>query len=196
MSERDRLQAMWTAQPEEPFSMSSADLRVRARRLQTRIRTRNLIEYAAGALVVVAFGWVAMVASGVVAQAGAALVALGATYVCWRLHMLARAASRQEEAAAADNCAAFHRAELLRQRDALRAIWSWYLGPLVPGLVVFWIGVGVAPSVDLPLLGRIAIVAIGLGIAAAVFFAIAAANAKAATALQAEIDALDRARNG
>jgi len=175
--------------------MSLADLRVRSQRLQTRIRVRNLIEYAAGALVVGTFGWTAMVASGVVAQAGAALVALGAIYVCWRLHVLARAASRAEIAAAAENCATFHRAELARQRDALRAVWRWYLGPLVPGLVVFWIGVAVAPSVDLPLSGRIAISALGLGIGAAVFLGIAAANAKAAKTLQAEIDALDRARD-
>lgn len=194
MSEPDRLRNLWTAQPEEPFSMSPADLRNRAHRLQSKIRLRNLIEYLAAGIVVVTFGWVAAVASGGVAKAGAALIALGAIYVSWRLHMLARAASREEVAAAADSCADFHRAELVRQRDALRAIWSWYLGPLVPGLVLFWIGVGVAPSVDLPLIGRIAIAAVGLAIGAAVFFGIAALNRRAASALQTEIDALDRAR--
>lgn len=194
MSEDDHLRTLWTAQQEDPFSMSSADLRNRAQRLQSGIRLRNLIEYLAACIVVVTFGWVAAVASGGVAQAGAALIAIGAIYVSWRLHALARAASREEEAAAADSCADFHRAELVRQRDALRAIWSWYLGPLVPGLVLFWIGVGVAPSVELPLIGRIVMAAAGLAIGAAVFFGIAAMNGRAASALQTEIDALDRAR--
>jgi hypothetical protein len=193
MPDPDRLQSLWKTQAEEPFVMSLADLRARAEQLQSRIRLRNFIEYAAGAVVVGAFTWTAVVASGVVAQIGAALVALGAVYVCWRLHVLARAANRAEFAATA-SCADFHRAELVRQRDALDGVWRWYLGPLVPGLVVFWIGVGFAPSVGLPVAGRIAIAAIGLGIGAAVFLAIGHANAKAAKALQAEIDALDRAR--
>jgi hypothetical protein len=35
----------------------------------------------------------------------------------------------------------FHRRELVRQRDLLRSVWSWYLGPLIPGLVVFSVGI-------------------------------------------------------
>ena len=31
----------------------------------------------------------------------------------------------------------FYRRELERQRDLLRDIWRWYLGPFIPGLVVF-----------------------------------------------------------
>ncbi len=187
MSERDDLQSLWTTQKEEPFSMSLSDLRARAQLLQSRVRRRNLIEYAAAALVVVAFGWVAFTASSIVGQAGAALIVIGTLYVCWRLYALARAAE-VGGFETAESCADFHRGELVRQRDALRGIWRWYLGPLVPGMVVFWIGVGAAPS------GGIAKAAIGLGIGAAVFFGIAKANAAAAKALQAEIDALDRAR--
>jgi len=187
MSERDDLQSLWTTQKEEPFSMSLADLRARAQHLQSQVRRRNLIEYAAGALVVVAFGWVAFTASSVVGKAGAALIVIGTLYVCWRLYALARAAE-VGGFETAESCADFHRGELVRQRDALQGIWRWYLGPLVPGMVVFWIGVGVAPS------GGIAMAAIGLGIGAAVFLGIAKANAAAAKALQAEIDALDRAR--
>ena len=37
----------------------------------------------------------------------------------------------------------FHRRELVRQRDLLRSVLWWYIGPFVPGLVVF--GSGVTP---------------------------------------------------
>lgn len=30
-----------------------------------------------------------------------------------------------------------HGAELVRQRDALRSAWLWYIGPLLPGLALF-----------------------------------------------------------
>jgi hypothetical protein len=193
MSERDDLQSLWATQKEEAFSMSLADLQARASLLQSRVRRRNAIEYAAGALVVGAFSWVAVSANGIVTQAAAVLIALGAVYVCWRLYALARAAA-VHGFETAESCADFHRGELVRQRDALQGIWRWYLGPLVPGLVLFWIGVGISPTVELPLFGRIALSVVGLGVGAALFFGIARANAAAAKALQAEIDAIDRMR--
>ena len=36
---------------------------------------------------------------------------------------------------------AYHRRELMRQRALLQSVWSWYLAPLVPGLLVFGKGV-------------------------------------------------------
>jgi hypothetical protein len=158
MSERDSLQSLWTSQTEEPFVMSLAELSARAKLLHTRVRFRNIIEYAAGVIVVVAFTGVAIVASGTLVRVGSALIALGAVFVCWRLHVLARAA-KLREFETAESCADFHRGELVRQRDALRGIWRWYLGPLVPGLLVYWIGVGFALSVDPPLIGRIGVAA-------------------------------------
>jgi hypothetical protein len=29
---------------------------------------------------------------------------------------------------------------LVRQRDMLRSVWRWYIGPIIPGLVVFTVG--------------------------------------------------------
>ena len=37
-------------------------------------------------------------------------------------------------------CMDFHRKELQRQRDLLRDVWSWYLLPFVPGMLVFRAG--------------------------------------------------------
>jgi hypothetical protein len=36
---------------------------------------------------------------------------------------------------------AFHRGELVRQRDLLRSVVWWYIGPIIPGLVVFCAGI-------------------------------------------------------
>jgi len=38
------------------------------------------------------------------------------------------------------SCIDFHRSELMRQHDLLATVWSWYLLPFTPGLVVFLIG--------------------------------------------------------
>jgi len=34
----------------------------------------------------------------------------------------------------------FYRAQLERQLEVLKSVWSWYLAPLVPGFVVYTIG--------------------------------------------------------
>ncbi len=192
MPDRDPLQTLWKEQQQEHFAMSLSDVRARADRFQDRVRMRNFIEYAVGGVVVLAFAWTAFAADGVIARAGAALIALATIYVCWRLHHLARAAAHDERSAAA-SWAQFHRSELVRQRDALRSVWRWYLGPLAPGLVLFWIGAGLAPSSEAPMLVRLATAALGLGVGAALFYAIGVANARAADSLQREIEAIDRA---
>ena len=172
--------------------MSLADIHTRAEKFQSRIRTRNWIEYAAGALVIFGFGWVATVPVGPIVQAACALIVVGTLYVMWKLATLARATGKVDDAV---SWADFHRAELVRQRDALNGIWRWYLGPLVPGLLLFWIGVALTLT-ELPLAARLVTALLGLAIAAAAFFGIAYLNKRAARTLQAEIEALDRVRNG
>jgi len=189
MAERDPIQALWADQPKEDFVMSPADLQKRASKLQSVVRRRNAIEYAAGALVIAVFSTVAFVMPGVLAKIGCALIAAGTAYVMWRLHVLARAASR-DEMSAAESLSHFYRHELARQRDALASIWRWYLGPLVPGMVVYW----AAMVVNIPVRPAAWVTAVlGLALTAAVFTAVAALNKRAAKKLQTEIDALDAA---
>jgi hypothetical protein len=67
--------------------------------------------------------------------AGHALLIGGVLFVMGYLHL--RAASRVvPEHADPKTLWRFHRHELLRQRDILRAIVWWYLAPFVPGMVV------------------------------------------------------------
>jgi glucan phosphoethanolaminetransferase (alkaline phosphatase superfamily) len=174
--------------------MSLADIHAQAQRFQSRVRSRNMIEYAAAAFVIAAFAWIAAAMPEPVVRIGAGLIVLGAIYVCWKLHRLGRAATQSELEAGAQSWAGFHRAELTRQREALRTVWSWYLAPFVPGMLVFLAGVSFTPENPAPLPVRLGVFLAGVGIMAAVFAMIAWLNAVAAKRLDAEIAALDRAR--
>jgi hypothetical protein len=191
MSERDPLQALWTRQQQEPFTMTTAQLRQRATRFQSKIRTRNRIEYAAAALVIGVFAWMVFLIPEPMVRAGAGLIILGTLYVCWKLHTLAGA----RDAAGLDHAASladFHRAALLRQRTALAAVWRWYLAPFVPGMLVFIGAVSFTPELDAPVIARLTLFGSTAAPIAGVFGVIAWLNARAVKALDAEIAALDR----
>lgn len=173
--------------------MSLAEIRTHAQRFQTRIRWRNSAEYIAAALVVAAFGWMAFAVPVPTVQAGAILIVAGALYVCWKLNELGRAATKAE-ADRASSLADFHRAELVRQRSALNTVWRWYLGPFVPGLLVFLAGVAFAPELEAPFAARFSIFATGLGFTGAVFAVVGWLNALAVKQLDRQIAALDQAR--
>ncbi|HVV32915.1 MAG TPA: hypothetical protein VHC73_06790 [Vitreimonas sp.] len=191
MSERDPLQSLWMKQKPEPFAMSLDEVHTRAVRLQQRVQTRNRGEYLAAILVIGVFAYTAIQTPAPLAQLGAVLIVLGTIYVVWQLHRLGRAATKAETEAAGASWSDFYRAQLVKQHAAVSSVWSWYLGPLVPGFIVFVAGVAFAPAGHAPLFARIAIFAVTIGIAAAAFLGIAALNRAAARALQREIDSLD-----
>ncbi len=193
MTDRDPLLTLWNQQEQEPFTMTLADIHQRAHRFQSRIRTRNITEYAASLLVIGIFAWMAVLIPEPVVKAGAALIVAGTLYVCWKLHQLGRAASTGTVDQAA-SLADFHRAELLRQRAALATVWNWYLAPFVPGMLVFVTGVTLVADTGLPLMARLTTFAITAGLVSAVFGAVWWLNQRAVKALDKEIAALDRAR--
>ena len=192
MSDRDPLQALWANQPQEPFTMTLADVHTRATRFRSTVRNRNIIEYAAAALVIAVFGWMTVLIPVLMVKAGAALIALGALYVCWKLHTLAGASAKSELDAAA-SVTDFHRADLLRQRVALATIWRWYLAPLVPGMLLFTGGVAFASDTGLPFAAQLIEFAFSLALTSAVFGAVWWLNQRAVRELDKEIAALDQA---
>jgi hypothetical protein len=191
MSNHDPLQKLWTQQTQEPFFMSLADIHERAERFQTRIRWRNAIEYGAGAIVVFAFGALALETPDWGVRVGVALIIAGTAYIMWQLARRAGVTAKPE----GQTWAAFHRAEMVRQHAALSSVWRWYLAPMLPGVAVFIVATAFVPKEnEIPLVLRLAVVAVGLAWVAAVFFGVAWINARAAKKLEAEIAALDRAR--
>jgi len=128
-----------------------------------------------------------------VVKTGAVLIALGALYVCWKLHTLAGAGSPGD---AGLPLADYHRAELQRQRAALASVWRWYLAPFVPGMLVFVGGVSFAEDAGMPLLARFILFAITAGFMAVVFAAVWWLNAQAVKTLDTLIAEIDTARAG
>lgn len=190
MSEFDPLRSLWSQQKEEPFAMSLADIHQRAERFQTRIQWRNMIEYGAGGIVIFAFSGIALATPDIWVRLAVGLIIAGVLYITWQLSRLAGVGAKQDGVSWAD----FHRAELVRQRDAVASVWRWYLAPLLPGIAAFLLASAASPTEDMPVLARIAFLALGIAWVAAVFFGIAAMNKRAAKELQDEIDQLDKAR--
>jgi hypothetical protein len=71
---------------------------------------------------------------------------------------------------------------------------SWYLAPFIPGMVVFLAGVSFTEANPAPLPARLVVFLAGLGLMAAVFAVIWLLNARAAARIDAEIKAVDAAR--
>lgn len=186
MSEQD-LKQLWKSQPAAAPRFQEAELRRHARTLQRRVALRNRIEYAAGAAVVTGFAYFIWAYRHPLMQIGSALIILASALVLHQLHR--RAAGRPlpgaDQAIASRD---FLRAELLRQRDALRSVWLWYVAPFIPGVAVFRWGV----ETQMAGIGPFAHGVLANLLIAAVMMAIVALNWHMAGKLQREIDRIDR----
>jgi len=124
--------SLWQDQKVEKVVLSLEEIRLRAARFERRIHSRNVREYVAGVVVIGLFTLQLSRAHGW-RLTPPALVIAGTLYVLFQLHR--RASARPLPADLGRQASiAFHRAELERQRDAIRGVWHWYLLPFVPGL--------------------------------------------------------------
>jgi len=130
----------WQNAASEASFSDPATCAARASKFERTIRRRNLIEYAAGAFVIVLF----TASSAGAAFKGEWLIALsmaltviGAVIVLLGLRRRASNLDRRPE----DPCVLHLRRQYERQFEALRDVPKWYLGPLIPGLVLFYFAV-------------------------------------------------------
>jgi hypothetical protein len=177
----DDLKALWREQETETPPMS-LEL-IHARGFQWHIKRRNFIEYAAAVVVVATFSWYVYILSHPVMKLGSALTVLGTLVLVWQLHK--RGSARQPPLGAAASLA-FHRAELVRQRDAVRSMWLWYLAPLAPGMIVTMAGMAMSKP-DAPLAAKLVMPVV----TALVFVGVWLLNRRGARLLQRAIDDLD-----
>lgn len=183
----DDLKRLWKEQPMIATTLPVDELKAAAKRLRRRIVFRNATEYVACVLVIASFAFYIVRFPFPLMRAGSVLIILGTLVVGWQL---SRRASSQPLPGdlGAQSWLAFQRAQLVRQRDALRSVWLWYVAPLVPGLVVFRWGVETELGAGAPFArGHLAD-----GVVALVFLAVIALNAWGARKLQQRIAALDR----
>jgi hypothetical protein len=184
---QDELCNTWQTQPMENITMSLEEIRRRAGKFQRRIWWRNAREYAAIVVVVVVFGYYFKLVPGLVARVGSVLTIAGALFVAYQLHR--RASSETAPAATEfEQCLGFHRRGLERQRDALENIWSWYLGPLIPGLAVFIAGTAI--TAPIPIRYRVLTAALSFAFVGGVFWLVAKLNQIGARKLQTKIEQL------
>ena len=183
----DDLKHLWKEQPVTTADFSIDELKVEARRMHRRIAFRNAREYAACVVVVCVFAFYVDRFSYPSMRLGSILIMLATLFVAWQLK---RRASNQAvpTTAGGQTWIQFQRLQLIRQRDALRSAWLWYVAPFVPGVVVFRWGV----ETELPIDGPFARGWLANLFVALVFLGIAALNRHAAGKLQRRIDELDR----
>ena len=182
----EQVKALWHAQPTEPLqALPTEELRRRAEAFQRRIARRNRREWVAGGVVIPVYLAYAWIFPYWVTKLGALLCVAGVCVLLWQLQR--RAAQRPLPEALGQDLLAFHRAELQRQHDAVRTVWRWYLGPLLPGLAVFLWG----RQQELSSPAAMAVHPWVLAIVAACLLGVLFLNQRAARRLRREIDALD-----
>lgn len=139
MSTDDDARSLWRGQALAPLQpLPPQALVAQAGKLQRAVSRRNRRELIAAAFVVPVFLFYAWFFPHWLTKLGALLTVAGAGVLAWQLHV--RASARPLPAALAGSLLQFHRGELVRQRDALRSVWRWYIAPLVPGMVLFLCG--------------------------------------------------------
>lgn len=162
----------------------------RAATFERSIKWRNRMEYAAGVLITVVFGGASIgaVSKGeLVIASGLAVIIAGVWVALWNLQRRASNRIRRPE----EPCLVHLKQQYQRQYEALRAVPLWYIGPMVPGVLLFYFGItqGAAQT-----LGWAAAAKGALGpffISFGIFAAIAIANLIAARALMRKIAGID-----
>ena len=134
----DPVKQAWQASVEIAGAPPLEDVRKGADKFYRRIWWRNAVEYAACAVVIIVFSTYIVTLPHVLQKIGSALVVLATIYVAWQLHRRASAVSPEQ--AGAMPIYAFLRAQLVRQRDAVKGILWWYILPFLPGMVLIIIG--------------------------------------------------------
>jgi len=186
----DPAKEAWQASVEIAGAPPLEEVRKGANKFYRTIRRRNAVEYVACVVVVAAFTSYVFVLPHVLQKIGSAMIVLATFYVAWQLHR--RASAEPPEKAGTMPLLVFAREQLLRQRDALRSIFWWYILPFIPGLVVMSVGNGLDPGFAAkgpPLWVRWLVFA-GLGAALAVVWWLNQLGARKLQRRIAEIDAL------
>jgi positive regulator of sigma E activity len=127
-------QELWQQQPVEGIRMSVDEIRKRASKFENRLFWRNAREYISGGIAIVLFGYFLTQAHDALSRLAFGLLIAGMAYVL--IYLYRKGGSTSAAAAqTGKQCADFFVLELERQRELTSSLW-WYLGPLVPGMVM------------------------------------------------------------
>jgi hypothetical protein len=118
--------------------MQLEEIGVTARTFQAQLRRRRLLEYAAAMVVIAVFAAYAYVLPSWMIKTGLVLSILAMANIIWQRR--ARTAARPVPEAPAAALVEFHRAELIRHRDAAGRSWLTEILPVIPGFVLILAG--------------------------------------------------------
>ncbi len=177
------------AAPDASFTPPD-DCAARTSKFERTISRRNLFEYIAVVFVVLFFGfnaYRAAIAGELLLAAALSLTVIGALVVAWGLWHRASNLERRPE----DACLVHLRRQYEHQYKALRAVPLWYLGPLVPGLALYYFAQAARVADVAGWLAGVQEVFLRALISILIFLAIAFANHWAANSIKRNISKLD-----
>lgn len=125
----------WLAVSADARLSDPSDCAARARAFERRIRRRNVAEYAAGGSAALAF----FVLSVGALWFGEWMIALASGLTCAGALLVLRNLARKGSNLAPEPgrpCVTHLKRQYQRQYDALRSVASWYIAPLVPGMLL------------------------------------------------------------
>ncbi|USI78808.1 hypothetical protein [Sphingopyxis sp. USTB-05] len=184
----DSLHSLWLDSGAAVEPLSLAEVKSRAAMLSRAIGRRNRREYIATAFVTLIFGLYALVLPGILLKVGSLLVIAGGFIMAWQLSCRT---SKPDSDAEAANVRIHYRTRLATEERMLASVGLWYIGPLVPGLVVFMAGLAAANGFD-SIFGFVGFAAIP----ALILLGIWLLNRHAAAMLRKQIERLDAATAG
>lgn len=181
----DDLDRLWQTQETPKMEIALDTIVTDASRFQRGVRNRNLREYLASVVVLAVFGWMAMRPDEpLLVRVASLLLVAGGVVMVTHLHLRGHAAQVPAPSVSTRELLAWHRGELVRQRDLCRRVPVWYVGPIVPGVVLFLVaGMMRTPQRPLVMVGVVVV-------ALATLAGILVANRRAARSLDERIAAL------
>lgn len=143
---------IWKEQEMIAQILNPSQLETRRHRLEDRIKLRNRIEYIAGGIVFIGAlllgGWMLIDDPNLVETvlgAGILLLGAGAFFACVQLQ---RRTGGPVAVDGTQSTLAHYRADLIRQRDALRSVFAWYIAPFLPGFLLIYGSVFLDPNTE------------------------------------------------
>ena len=142
----DKAKKAWQSSVEIAGAPPLEEVRKGANKLYLIVKWRNRVEYVACAIAIVVFGYYFFTLPHILHKVGAVLVIVASVFAPWQLHRRASAVSPEIDGAIP--LYLFLRGQLVRQRDALKTIFSWYILPFMPGLALMVAGNGLDPKIE------------------------------------------------
>lgn len=142
----DPVKRAWLSSVEVAGTPSIEAARKGADKFYRIIKWRNRIEYVACAVAIAVFTYYFFTLPHILHKIGSVLVIAAAIFAPWQLHRRASAVS--PEIAGTMPIYVFLRGQLVRQRDALKTIFGWYILPFVPGVALMIAGNGLDPRIE------------------------------------------------